>query len=149
MSRKVLCSDCGFLCWNIEDESGEGFTRTGTVRKSSRESFQEGKSDGQNELWAPDYRGTCSLGCLRGLWNWTHPASTQVSSESVTAEELRKQRKCIYFAKYDPGHSPEEHKELKRESDTRRALVNATLWGALIGAGAAIAAQIVYALLAN
>lgn len=141
MSKKVLCSECGFLCWYVSDESGERTTEVGTVLKFARKEFQNGESKGRGEIW--DSGEYCDLGCVRGLWHWTY--SKNANLESVNAEELRKLRGCSYYLRFEPGFSPEEHKELKRESDARKATRDATLLGAGIGAAAAIVAQLIYA----
>jgi len=151
MSKKVLCSECGFLCWYVQHESGEGPISIGTVRRSYRKTFQSGEAKGRNEVYDPDNQETCDLGCLRGLWRWAY--SREVNSESVDAEELRKSRYCSYYIKYEPAYTPEEHKELQREQQTNRMLRNATLLGAAVGgamgAAGAIAAQLIYAVVTS
>lgn len=147
MSKKVFCSECGFLCWYVQHESGEGPISIGTVRRSYRKEFQAGEKKARNELYDLANQETCDLGCLRGLWHWAY--SREVNSESVNTEELRKPRDCSYYIKYEPAYTPEEHKELQREQKTNRLLRNATLVGAAvggaIGAAGAIAAQLIYA----
>lgn len=151
MSKKVLCSECGFLCWYVQHESGEGPVSIGTVRRSYRKKFQSGEAKGRNEVYDPDNQETCDLGCLRSLWRWAY--SREVNSESVDAEELRKSRYCSYYIKYEPAYTPEEHKELQREQQTNRMLRNATLLGAAVGgamgAAGAIAAQLIYAVVTS
>lgn len=144
MSRKVICSECGFLCWHVQHESGEGPISIGTVRRLSRKEFQNSKCEGRNELYDPDNQEICSLGCLRGLWHWSY--SSEINSESVNADELRKPRECSYYVRYEPGYTPEEHKGLQRDQKTNRLLRNATLLGAGVGALGAIIAQVIYAL---
>jgi hypothetical protein len=48
--------------------------------------------------------------------------------------------------RYEPGFGPEEHKEIQIRAEDRKALVKATLLGAMIGAVAAVVAQLVYAI---
>ena len=147
MSKKVLCSECGFLCWHVQHESGEGPIRICTVRSSDRKRFQAGEERGRNEVYDPEHAEICDLGCLRGLWHWAY--TSNVNSESVNSEELRKSRDCSYYIKYEPAYTPEEHKELQRERHTNRLLRNAILLGAAVGgamgAAGAIAAQLIYA----
>jgi len=151
MSKKVLCSECGFLCWHVQHESGEGSVRIGTVWSSYRKSFQAGEERGRYEVYDPDNEETGDLGCLRGLWHWAY--SSKVNSESVNTEELRKSRDCSYYIKYEPAYTPEEHKELQREQYTNRMLRNAILLaaavGGAIGAAGAIAAQLIYSVVTS
>lgn len=64
------------------------------------------------------------------------------ASNYVNVDSIRQPRKCVYYIDYEPGFGPEEHKELKREAETRRTLLISSLYsglvGAIIGAAAAI-----------
>lgn len=62
----------------------------------------------------------------------------------VDVDALTQPRKCPYYVDYVPGFDPEEHKERKRDVDTRRTIFKATITGAAIGAAAAIVAQLLY-----
>jgi hypothetical protein len=139
--KQVLCSNCGFLCWYIQHASGEGPYRLEEVRKRARNDFQAGTFNGTSEdqETEEDYQ----FHCLRRQWVWA-PGS-KLRPDYVEAEDVRKKRQCVYYIEYQPAFGPEEHKELKREAETRATILRAALLGALIGAAAAIIAQLLYA----
>ncbi len=66
--------------------------------------------------------------------------------EYINVVGLTQPRKCSYYTGYEPGCSPEEHKELRRQAQTDRKLVIATLMGGGLGAVGAIVAQLLYVL---
>jgi hypothetical protein len=148
MSKKVLCSNCGFLCWDVSDYRDAVATtiRWGEIYHFNRKKLVEGTIkaiDDDTEL-----NESYHLSCLRKQWIWS-PGNTDTRYNFVGFGDLQASRKCVYYFKYVPGSGPEEHKELKRESDTTRVIRNATLWGAVVGgamgAAGAIAAQLIYA----
>ncbi len=143
--RQVLCTNCGFFCWRIQHVSGEGSSRFEEIDRRYREEFQAANPDYRGEEIDPDdeeYR----IYCLRRLWFLApHYKGRQ---EYVDADDIRKSRQCLYYIGYQPAFGPAEHKELKREVETRRAIFKAAVIGAIIGASAAIIVQLLYLLIA-
>ena len=137
--RQVLCSSCGFFCWQTQHVSGEGPYKWEEVGQSYREGFQAGKYMGQEE--DGEAEEFYHVSCLRRQWVWTGGGS-KLRPDYANADDLRKSRRCVYYVSYEPAYGPEEHKELKREAETRRTILisslSSGLIGALIGATAAI-----------
>ncbi|MBN2185839.1 MAG: hypothetical protein JW732_00070 [Dehalococcoidia bacterium] len=146
MSKKVLCSDCGFLCWDISDVRDEfgRHKRWGEVFQHNRKDLAAGSLKATDDDFVNDE--SFQLSCLRHQWIFL-PGNKDPRHKFVGLEDIRKLRNCEYYFKYVPASGPEEHKELKREWDNRKAVRNATLIGAGIGALAAIIAQILYAII--
>jgi hypothetical protein len=128
------------LCWYIQHVSGEGPYRLEEVGKHARNNFQAATYNGveENPETQEDYR----FHCLRGQWVLT--SGSKLRSDYENADDVRKPRRCAYYTGFQPGFGPEEHKELKRDQETRQAIVKASLIGAAIGASAAIIAQLLY-----
>lgn len=82
------------------------------------------------------------VACIRRQWLFSPVVR---GDRYIETEAIMQPRPCPYFIKYEPGYSPEEHKELKREARTRRVMLIASLVGAAIGAGAAVIAQVLWA----
>ena len=141
--KQVLCSNCGFLCWYIQHVSGEGPYRWAELSQYYREEFQTGNFGGEEDNQETDEN--YHICCLRRQWVWAPHIKGR--RDYVNADDVRKPRQCVYYIGYQPAFGPEEHKELKREEETRRIIRNATLKGAAIGASAAIIAQLLYVLL--
>jgi hypothetical protein len=80
------------------------------------------------------------LTCARHIW--IAPDFRNKPKNEALAT-LNTQRKCAYFYPYSPGYSPSEHRELQRETRTQWLLIFGMLSAALIGALAAIAAQLI------
>jgi hypothetical protein len=135
--KLVLCTNCGFFCWHVQHVSGEGPFRLVEISKRFRQEFQSGREKG-----GEDDDEYYNVSCIRGQWIWS--PSFKGTLDYVDAEGLQKPRKCLFYMNYQPGFGPEEHKMLKRESDTARDMRKATLIGAVIGAVAAILAQMLY-----
>ncbi|MCJ7633699.1 hypothetical protein MUP77_15075 [Candidatus Bathyarchaeota archaeon] len=142
--KQVLCTNCGFFCWHVQHESGEGSVRFVEIGVRFRQEFQAAnpryKSVGADNEYSEEYR----VYCLRRQW---FLGQLDGRPEYVNADDIRKSRQCPYYITYQPAFGPEEHKELKREAETNRTVRNAVLLGAVIGAGAAIVAQVLYILL--
>ena len=136
----VLCSNCGFLCWDIQHVSGEGPHRLEEVSQSARNVFQSSSFGGTVE--DPETKEYFEFHCLRR--QWVFAPHNKLRPDYLNADDIRKVRLCVYNIRYEPAFGPEEHKELKREAETRSAIFRATLLGAIIGACAAIAAQLLY-----
>lgn len=109
------------------------------VDQFSREDFQTGRFHGGGEEY--DTMTYFRVHCLRQQWRY-EPVIVKARGY-VSPDNIRQPRKCAYYMGYIPGFGPEEHKELKREVDTRRIIVISTLGGALAGAVAAISASLI------
>ncbi len=138
--KQILCTNCGFLCWFIQHVSGEGSYKHWEIGKHIRNDFQAGTFSGVTEN--AETEEDLHFCCLRYQWVWTSGSKSR--SDYANADDVRKPRRCIYYIGYQPSFSPEEHKELQREAQTRATVFKATLLGALIGAASAILAQILY-----
>ena len=144
--KQVLCTNCGFFCWRVQHESGEGPSRFQEISRRFRQEFQDANPRYKDVEIDPDseeYR----VYCLRRIWFLAQHQEGR--PEYVDADDIRKLRQCPYYIGYEPAFGPEEHKELKRESETSRNIRNATLLGAAIGAGVAIIVQLLYILFAR
>lgn len=142
--KQVLCTNCGFFCWCVQHESGEGLSRFVEMGTRFRKGFQA-----TNPLYKAvdidsEYHEEHRVYCLRRQW---FLGQYKGRPEYVNADDIRKSRQCPYYIAYQPAFGPEEHKELKREAETNRTVRNAVLLGAVIGAGSAIVAQVLYILL--
>lgn len=141
--KLVCCIECGFLSWRFYPPH-EG--APGTIAECSpywRDHIENERNLGP--LPEPGTNEEHELCCLRRQWALAeHIRSRQLNY--IDFDELLAPRNCLYYVKYQPGYGPEEHKELKREADTRNIIFKAALLGAIIGACAAIFAQIIYVL---
>jgi hypothetical protein len=147
--KKVTCINCGFLCWDVShiaDEFSDSLRhdemieiwRNDSLDKIKSGIFEDGIHDENNKI-----------SCLRNQWTFGNPITEDKKYRYANMESIRTLRKCVYYVKYQPGFNPEEHKELKREADTTRTIRNATIIGAIIGAVAAIVAQLLYVIISN
>jgi len=142
--KRVLCSNCGFLCWYIQHASGEGSYRFQEVGQRTRNDFQASTFGGAEE--DPETEEYYHFYCLRRQWIWA--LGSKLRPDYANADDVRKLRQCVYYMDYQPAFGPEEHKELKREAETRRIIFKAAVIGAIIGASAAIIVQLLYLLFA-
>jgi len=78
--------------------------------------------------------------CARHVWD---SSDLKAKQKDEALKFLSSERKCPYFFPYNPGYSPAEHRELQREAKTHMLLIKGMILAALIGAVAAIAAQII------
>ena len=139
--KQVLCTKCGFLGWVFYPPDDGKPVRRSECSSYWRTRIQTSKDFGSME--DPETHESVNIVCIRGQWTFAqHMKSTELGY--IDADTLIQPRKCAYYIGYQPGFSPEEHKELKRDAETRTALVKATLLGAAIGATAAIIAQLLY-----
>ena len=148
--RKVSCTNCGFLYWETigrffePDEDEFETDRPEEITERGREEIKDSDVEPpylpymENE----ETHGITRLACLRNQWVMLPEAKKSGYYSSI--EEVTQNRKCVFYMKYIPGFNPEEHKELQREKQTRETIFKATLIGAIIGALAAIVAQVVY-----
>lgn len=142
-SQAVRCMDCGFLSWRFSPPDEWKPSRIAECNPYWRNRIQT-----ERNLGPPVDHETgeeSSLCCIRRQWTlFPHMRSSDLGY--IGFDELLEPRKCPYYIGYQPGFGPEEHKELRREADTRRAIFKATIFGAIIGASAAIIAQLLYVL---
>lgn len=80
------------------------------------------------------------LTCTRHVWSYS---DFKDKPPDAIFQLLNSERKCPYFFSYNPSYSPVEHRELQREAKTQRLLIKGMLLAALIGAVAAIVAQLI------
>lgn len=150
--REVSCTTCGFLYW---ETIGEFFEPDEDELEMSgiKELYEVDREEMQDRDVEPPYspyleneetRGITRLACLRHQWLMLPEGKEWGCYSSI--EEVIQKRKCVYYMKYIPGFNPEEHKELQKEKQTRETIFKATLIGAIIGAAAAIIAQVVYSM---
>jgi len=136
------CINCGFLGYQYSSPEGGALVECEPQQRDEIKNAMPAAPADQKIL-GDRYR---ALLCLAHKWYpWrpyidaTPPIPFDVLSKSITQP-----RQCPDFTKYHAGYSPEEHKELKRDADTRHALLIASLSGAAIGAASAILAQLLY-----
>lgn len=141
MARKTArCVDCGFLSLLPPEEfrpvpPNSGIDFYGECTRFGREAVVQ--ENHTNPQW---------FTCRRNQW------STDFPKKLATPEIfniIKQERKCLYFIAYQPGYTPDEHRELQREKTNQRALLRASLLGAAVGASAAILAQMIWALFSN
>jgi len=132
LNKKVLCSDCGFLCWHISDVRDEfgHLKRWGEAPQYNRKELDEGSLKATDD----DYENyeSSKISCLRHQWIFFLGSKDQ-KYNFVSLYDIKELRKCRYFFKYVPGSGPEEHKELERDKKNRDVVRNAALMGAGIG----------------
>ena len=140
--RTVLCTNCGLLGWQHVAPDGIYLSdRVHECGPKARTDFQNGTFNGQ-AAEHPETHAYSELRCSKLQWYLsTTTARVQIL---LSPETIRQPRQCPYFVKYQPGYSPEEHKELKRDAATRRTLLIAGLGGRRIIETAAIIAQFLY-----
>lgn len=141
--RQVKCSNCGFLASFV---SLFRLAKTLQDAKLYQElgfgGFHEFKQEGRDAIAANRTDIAFStLCCARAVWSYD--SDFKEKPQDVVLQFLNSKRKCPCFFTYNSGYSPTEHRELQREAKTRRLLIKAMLLAALIGAAAAIAAQLI------
>jgi len=142
--KHVLCTNCGFLCWRYAPPDEVGPSSIAECPPYWRTRIQTSKDLGPSQ--DPETGEIVTINCIRRQWIFApHIKSSEL--DYIDVNTLTKPRKCPYYINYQPGFRPEEHKELKREAETRITIRKATLLGAIIGSCAAIIAQLLYVLL--
>jgi hypothetical protein len=145
--KKVTCINCGFLCWDVSDIRDE---LSNTLRYDEVLYFwrnEDSLAKIKGILDDNSLNETNRIKCLRNQWIFSVETKDDRKHHWANANAIASERQCVYYAKYQPGFSPDEHKELQREANTTRTIRNATLWGAAIGAIAAIIAQLLYVII--
>ena len=94
---------------------------------------------GRDQIAESKHLDPSILICARHVWS---ASNFKDKPEDVFFQFLNSNRKCPYFFPYHPGYSPIEHRELQRDAKNQRLLVIGMLLAALIGAVAAIVAQV-------
>jgi hypothetical protein len=143
-STQVLCTNCGFLSWRFYLPEEDKPSRIAECTPYWRNRIQ--KEGDLGPPVDPETGEESSLCCICRQWMF-FPHMQSPDLGYIGFEELLQSRKCPYYVVYQPGFGPEEHKELKREAETRATIRNATIIGAGIGAGAAIITQLLYYIL--
>lgn len=141
MAKKtVRCVDCGFLALLPPEEfrpipPNSGINFYGECTRFGREAVIQERHE--NPQW---------FTCRRLQWSTDFPKQLTASQIFNT---IKQERGCLYFYPYQPGYTPDEHRELQKEKANQRTLLRATILGAAIGASAAILAQLIWALFSS
>lgn len=140
----MKCTDCGFLASASGFEHIFSFTELKEMGIDSLEAVglignTECPKEGRKRVVDYTHAAPESLDCVRRAWSRLDHKGKE---KNDILDILNCRRKCPYFFPYNPGYSPIEHKELKREAQTRKALLIGMLLSATIGATAAIIAQL-------
>ncbi len=141
MARKtVRCADCGFLSLLPPEEfrgktSAMGIDFYGDCTKFGREGATQER-----------HKNPQRFTCRRLQWSTDFPKEL---TPSQIFNLIKQERECLFFMLYQPGYTPDEHRELQREKTNQRTLLRASILGAVIGASAAILAQLIWALFSS
>ena len=103
------------------------------------DSYRECTQQGRDQIAKSKHSNPSMLTCTRNVWSRSDLTD---KSKRAVFQFLTSSRKCPYFFPYNPGYSPVEHRELQREAKNQRLLIIGMLLAALIGAVAAIVAQV-------
>jgi len=137
--KQVNCCNCGFLalCESMPHLSLEDVK---LFKELDLFGYHECTQRGRDAIADGTHAVLSLLTCTRNVWSYSDfrkkPADT-------VFQLLNSERKCPYFFPYNPGYSPAEHRELRREAKTQALLIKGMILAALIGAVAAIAAQLI------
>lgn len=101
--------------------------------------IQECTQRGRDQIVESKHSNPDILTCARHVWS---RFDFKDKPKDDFFQSLNSNRKCPYFFPYNPGYSPIEHRELQREAKNQRLLIIGMLLAALIGAVAAIIAQV-------
>jgi hypothetical protein len=142
--KQVKCCNCGFLAIFVEMLLPQDEPRTLEELKYLKEleifGYQECTQLGRDRIVNSTHSDLSILTCTRHVWS-RDTLSARKRDDAFNL--LNSQRKCPYFFPYNPSYSPGEHRELQREAKNQRLLMIGMLLAALIGALAAIVAQLV------
>jgi hypothetical protein len=143
--KDVLCSQCGFFGWRVIDSINERIKLevSPEIDQLTRDRFQRGECKGFED---DDESGETSvINCYRSQWHHS-PYFVVNAWNLLDTDTIRQLKKCHFYIKYQPGFNPSEHKEIKRDQETKRVIMVSSLLGAAIGAAAAIITQLIYRL---
>ncbi len=141
MAKKtVRCIDCGFLSLVPPKELW------GHIRESGLDFYGECTKPGREGVTQERHKNPQWFTCRRLQWNTDFPKELTASQIFNT---IKQERGCLYFYPYQPGYTPDEHRELQKDKANQRTLLRATILGATIGASAAILAQLIWALFSS
>ena len=120
-----------------------------TIRRTELGEYWRNRiSNGENfEGISQEVEELFKISCLRNQWLFAKSIPSSKDIQYTDIKSLASKRKCLYFTKYEPGYGPEEHKEIQGREKDRRTILKATIIGAVIGALAAIFAQIIYVII--
>jgi hypothetical protein len=135
--KQAKCCNCGFLALFIAADSLEqrellkdlGLLGSQEYTQQERQQIIEGRHPNPSVLF-----------CTRHVWSGSH---FKDKPKETVFQFLNQEQKCPYFYPYNPSYSPVEHRELQREAKTQKLLLVGMLLAALIGALAAIVAQLI------
>ena len=141
LKKEVKCCNCGFLAWYAAKATPEEEPTTLDEFKYIKElevfGFYECRQRMREQIANATLPDVSTLTCARRVWSYYEFKKEQVLNF------LNAKRKCPYFFPYNPSYSPNEHRELQRETKTQKLLIIGMLLAALIGAVAAIVAQVI------
>ena len=143
--RQAKCRTCGFL--GIRPDlpvafgwPSEPLEQIKLLHELDLLRISECTQRGREHIANGTHADPAILTCTRHVWS-SSDFKDEDKKEFLTI--LNTQRECTYFFSYSPGYSPSEHRELHREAKTQRLLIIGMLSAALIGALAAIVAQLI------
>jgi hypothetical protein len=140
MTKKILCSDCGFLC----GESDITYS-TKELDKNQRTELFNGTATGNLSILERELVNQYRFTCYLKHWSFSNYGNATYNDVKL----INQTRICRFFCRYESGYNPQEHKQLVNDKKTRNVTWNAALLGAGVGAAGAILAQLLYAIVTN
>lgn len=142
--KQVKCCNCGFLAlYYISSPQLPKSLKTMQDIQAAKELGLFGSHEctqrGREQIAKSKHSHLTNLSCEKNVWV---AVDFQDKPTDDFFQFLNSNRKCPYFFPYNPGYSPVEHRELQREAKYQRLLIIGMLLAALIGAVAAIVAQV-------
>lgn len=141
--KQSKCCNCGFLALHgdipapLEPRTLEQLRLFKELELlSSHECTQRGR----DHIADGTHKAPGTLTCTRHVWSGS---DIKDKPAEVIFQLVNSKRTCPYFFPYNPSYSPIEHRELQREAKTQWLLIKGMLLAALIGAVAAIVAQLI------
>lgn len=142
--KQIKCYNCGFLALHEAIPPIPMPLRTLEDFKSLKELGLYGSHEctqrGRDRIAEGKHSDPSILTCTRQVWSYS---DFKDKPADAVFQFLNSGRKCPYFFPYNPGYSPIEHRELQREAKTHMLLIKGMILAALIGAVAAIVAQLI------
>ncbi len=105
--KKVRCVDCGFLCWLPPEHLRKYFL------KSQADFHLECSPSSREAVIQKTHTNLQLLYCRRLQWRTDFPE--KLASDKIF-NIIENERECSYFIPYQPGYTPDEHRELQREN---------------------------------